>query len=303
MTRVVFVGLGWVTNEVWLPAFQSCSGASIIGGVDPITENRHRFTSLSGCNKTFDNLIDALNLSPDLVVIATPNFLHIPYAKEVISRNIAVLIEKPICRNFNELNDLRKVLKGRNIPLYPSCAIRWRTDVSLLAKLIRNKDIGNIRWINASWIRSKGVPQIDSWFINKEESGGGVLLDLGWHILDICHWFLGSLECNKVNSYFSSDFLKSKDFNANWKKSQKSNVSSYTSDVEDHAICSFTTTNNVSINIRVAWASHQSTDTTTLIIGGDEGEIELKTTFGFSKNRVSKPSIIIKKKGTEGFRE
>lgn len=134
----------------------------------------------------------------DAVSIAVPNFLHMPVAKAAFEAGKHVLIEKPLARNAAEGVAMVEAAREHNKVLGVSFQRRTRHDVQLMKQAVDSGQFGNVYYSKAWWMRRSGIPGLGSWFTSKEAAGGGPLIDLGVHVLDMLMYVLGNPEVHSV---------------------------------------------------------------------------------------------------------
>lgn len=126
------------------------------------------------------------------VSIAVPNILHMPVALAAFEAGKHVLIEKPLSRNTEEGVKIVEAAKAHNRVLGISFQRRTRHDVQLLREKVEAGEFGRVYYSKAWWMRRSGIPGLGSWFTSKEAAGGGPLIDLGVHVLDMILYILGN---------------------------------------------------------------------------------------------------------------
>lgn len=136
----------------------------------------------------------------DAVSVAVPNILHLPVALAAFEAGKHVLIEKPLARNAEEGVKMVEAAKAHNKLLGISFQRRTRHDVRLLREAVANGDFGRIYYSKAWWMRRSGIPGLGSWFTSKEAAGGGPLIDLGVHVLDMILYILGNPKVTAVTA-------------------------------------------------------------------------------------------------------
>jgi predicted dehydrogenase len=138
----------------------------------------------------------------DIISICTPNYLHAPIALKAIEKKCHVLCEKPIAITHEELNQIESTLRAKNLIFFTSFQKRYNSIFTLIKSTIDEEILGKITLVRyyfshygpyKSW---KALSE-EKWFFNGEKAGGGVLLDLGVHCIDILRYLLG--EYDKVN--------------------------------------------------------------------------------------------------------
>jgi len=129
--------------------------------------------------------------SIDVVCICTPNKFH----KDLIIRSLNsgkhVFCEKPLARNFKEAEEIFEVSKKSKAILQIASNHRFFESVLFAKKLVDKGTIGEVLSFTGR-IGHNGERLKDSWFWDKEISGGGTLLDNGCHLLDLSRFFVGN---------------------------------------------------------------------------------------------------------------
>lgn len=136
----------------------------------------------------------------DAVSVAVPNILHLPVALAAFEAGKHVLIEKPLARNAEEGVKMVEAAKAHNKLLGISFQRRTRHDVRLLREAVANGEFGRIYYSKAWWMRRSGIPGLGSWFTSKDAAGGGPLIDLGVHVLDMILYILGNPKVTAVSA-------------------------------------------------------------------------------------------------------
>lgn len=135
----------------------------------------------------------------DAVSVAVPNILHLPVVKAAFEAGKHVLIEKPLARNAAEGVEMVEAARAHNKVLGVSFQRRTRHDVMLMKEAYDSGEFGNVYYSKAWWMRRSGIPGLGSWFTSKEAAGGGPLIDLGVHVLDMLMYVLGNPEVHSVS--------------------------------------------------------------------------------------------------------
>jgi myo-inositol 2-dehydrogenase/D-chiro-inositol 1-dehydrogenase len=151
--------------------------------------------------KTYDDytkLIDSEKL--DAVIISLPNFLKKDGVFYAAERKLDIFLDKPIARNFPEAQAIVQKAKKENVRLMLGVNYRYYPSVQKLKKSLDEGRIGDPVIATAELVHSGPfsygvVPvPIPEWWLDKETSGGGALLDFGYHLIDILTWMFGDLE-------------------------------------------------------------------------------------------------------------
>ncbi len=134
----------------------------------------------------------------DAVSVAVPNMLHMPVALAAFEAGKHVLIEKPLARNAQEGVAMVEAAREHNKVLGVSFQRRTRHDIALVKQAYEAGEFGNVYYAKAWWMRRSGIPGLGSWFTSKSAAGGGPLIDLGVHVLDMLMYVLGNPEVHSV---------------------------------------------------------------------------------------------------------
>jgi len=139
---------------------------------------------------------------PDIqaVSIVSPNFLHLPMTLAALEAGKHVLVEKPLARNVVEGQQMVDAAAKAGLVLSIAFNRRSRHDVTIVHDQIANGALGRIYYAKAFWMRRSGIPGLGSWFTNKEQAGGGPLIDLGVHVLDMALWLMGNPRVTTVSA-------------------------------------------------------------------------------------------------------
>ncbi len=126
----------------------------------------------------------------DAVHVCTPNFLHMPPTVDALSAGKHVLVEKPLARNAAEGKLMVEAAEKSGKKLMVAQNMRFNPDSQCLKRFIDAGDLGDIYFARVWALRRRGVP---SWgvFTDKEKQGGGPLIDIGVHVLDLTLYLMG----------------------------------------------------------------------------------------------------------------
>lgn len=297
--RVAMVGLGWAANSIWLPRLREHPGFAVAALVDPDPAARARAVQDRTGTELLAGVDELDRNAVDLAIVAAPNHLHSTLACSVLANGIPVFVEKPVCLDSVEADRLAAAAAAGGGVLLAGSAARYRTDVLALRDLV--PQLGTIRHVGLSWVRARGVPDAGGWFTNRELSGGGALVDLGWHLLDLLTPLLGPVRFERVLGTVSGDFVARAAMGAGWRGAQSGAAAPPRGpdrvDVEDTARAFLVTGEGVGISLRASWASHEPVDVTTVTIDGSAASATLRCTLGFSPNRLAASELTLAENG------
>jgi len=203
-----------------------------------------------------------------------------------------VFVEKPVCLTSAEAAELIEAERAGGARVLAGSAFWHRADVKALRPLL--DQLGPLRAVDLSWVRGRGIPAQGGWLTSREQAGGGVLVDLGWHLITIGMRMLGWPAVTSVLGSVSADFLGRDGFGAAW---QDRDSATARPDVEDTVYGRLRTEDDVLVTVTAAWASHTRPDRTRIVVDGVLGRAELLCTFGFSPDRVPESELVLWRDG------
>jgi predicted dehydrogenase len=142
----------------------------------------------------------------DAVVVSLPNDLHAAYAREALQAGLHVAVEKPLCMTGAEARELAQLAERRGRVL--AALHDFRVDRAHWAarELVRTGMLGRVYAARTRWLRRDNAP--GSWYRDRVRAGGGVLLDLGTHRLDLALWMLDFPQVRDVRAATSRALLQ-----------------------------------------------------------------------------------------------
>lgn len=209
----------------------------------------------------------------DAVSVCLPNSLHAPVSIEAMQAGKHVLVEKPLARNATEARAMIAAAEEHKRILMVSFNRRYRGDVHWLKQYIAAGKLGDIYYAKAYWMRRAGIPRLGSWFVSKETAGGGPLIDLGVHVLDMAMYLMGEPHPVAVSGSAYAKFgprnLKG------WNTTQFS-AEDKPYEVEDLASAFIRLHNGATLLLEASWATHSSFgDDFGVVLFGTEGGAEI----------------------------
>ena len=178
MLKIGIIGFGYM-GHFHLNKVRKFKEAEIVCAYD-IKKDKLKDAEKEGL-ETYDTLDSFLAADIDLVVIATPNQWHAPYAIAAMKAGKNVMCEKPATMSVNEIDDIIECSKctGKFFTVHQQR--RWDPDYRAVCDVIRSGEIGNVTTIESRVLGERGV--CFGWRADPE-SGGGMLYDWGVHLID-----------------------------------------------------------------------------------------------------------------------
>lgn len=210
----------------------------------------------------------------DLVSVAVPNHLHLPVALAAIHAGKHVLMEKPLARNAVEGEQMVRAAREAGVILAIAFNRRARPDMQVLKQHITDGGLGDIYYAKAFWMRRAGIPGLGSWFTTKALAGGGPLIDLGVHVLDMALWLMGNPKVTAVSAATYAE-LGPKG-RGQWGGSRFTVNPDQPYEVEDLATAFLRMENGATLQLETSWAGYSGhTDEFGVYLMGNEGGAEL----------------------------
>lgn len=230
--KIGVIGLGGVAQLVHLPNLSKMQNVELVA-VAEVNKNRlHTIADKFGVKNKYTDYKDLLVKSDiNAVIVTTPTSSHTEIAIDCLNAGKDVLVEKPLAKTYIEAKKIAETAKKNKRILMVGMNLRYRPDTMVLRSFINSGEIGEPFYIKCGWIRKQSSSE--KWFTKKEESGGGVIIDLGIHILDLALWLLDypSITSVSTQNYYHN-----------------------TKSVEDTSINFIKCSNSAVINMEVSWS-------------------------------------------------
>jgi len=189
VVKVGVIGVGGMGN-LYIRVFKE-SGRAEVAAIADVDEKRlKQMASSYKIDKAFTDWTKLAEMSSlDAVAICTPPKFHRDQAVAALEAGKHVICEKPPATTVAEAEDMAKAAeKNGRVLIY---GLQWRFNPAsmYIKRAVENGLLGDIYRINAQYLRRRGAP--GGWFRVKEIAGGGPLLDIGVHIMDVAWWMAG----------------------------------------------------------------------------------------------------------------
>ena len=277
--RVGIVGTG-IGHAHW-SGYIKDPDVEVVGIVDIDEKRAKRIAEEWKVPNAFTNHRDLLEMKDlDAVSVCTPNAFHAPIAIEALKARKHVICEKPMAATLAQAEELAIEAKKSDKIFMMAFNNRYRGDTQLLKKYIESGDLGDVYYGKTGWVRRHGAPGAGGWFTTKELSGGGPMIDLGVHALDLTWWLMGKPKPVEVAG---TSFHKLAD------AEMKRLGAKGTFDVEDGAIAHVRFENGAAIMLEVSWLLHIPTESFYCSVAGTEGGASVEPDFRIVKDLHGSP--------------
>ncbi|MEE1224452.1 MAG: Gfo/Idh/MocA family oxidoreductase [Clostridia bacterium] len=256
--KVGIIGLGGICKGAHMLGYKEMDNVEIVAVCDILPEK------IEAYKKEFDmpdvlaftDYKDLLNVEGlDFVDICTPNYLHSIIAVEALEKGIHVFCEKPDAVSVEEAICMKEAAEKSGKHLMVMRNNRYREGAKYLKSYIADGKMGEIYCGRCGWQRRRGIPGKGGWFTTKEQSGGGPLIDLGVHMIDLSIWLMGNPTPVAVSGCTYTKFADS-DVSDSVNSSFGDKIENGTFDVEDLAMGFIKFDNGSCLQIEFSWASN-----------------------------------------------
>ena len=197
--KVVVVGCGGIGTGKHLPALSQVPEVSLVGLCDIVPERADKaqadFAPKAKVYTDYKKMFD--ELKPDVVHVCTPNRSHCEITIDALANGSHVMSEKPMAKSAADAQKMMDAYKKSGKLLTVGYQNRYRPDSQYLHAACAAGELGEIYFAKAHAIRRRGVP---TWgvFLNEYEQGGGPLIDIGTHSLDLTLWMMNNYKPKMV---------------------------------------------------------------------------------------------------------
>jgi predicted dehydrogenase len=261
--RLGFVGIGWI-GKSRLQALADSGLVEVAVLMDPDPARVEACEELAPGAQVSDSLDELLRQDLDAVVIATPSALHAEQCIEALNRGLAVFCQKPLGRNALEVRRVVEAARRADRLLGVDLSYRWTRAASTVRDVIRSGRIGRVFHVDLVFNNAYGPDK--PWFYDLRLAGGGCVIDLGVHLVDLALWVLGFPEVIETSSrLYNKGVLLRRNSAA----------------VEDFATAQLLTVENASITMQCSWNLHAGCDAVIAArFHGERGAVMFENTNG-----------------------
>ena len=254
--RIGIIGAGGIATHCHMPAYQKMNNVKIVAICDIKPEKAKLFAdsfSIPAIYEDYKEMIAKEEL--DAVDICTPNYLHSVMAVDALNSGLHVMCEKPDAVSVEEAVKMKEASEKNGKVLIVMRNNRFMNVSTFAKKFIDAGKMGEIYASRCGWQRRGGIPGKGGWFTTKAQSGGGPLIDLGVHMIDLTMWLMGNPKPVSVSGCTYSKFANN-DVSDSVNSSFGEKKSDGTFDVEDLAMGFIRFENGACMQIEFSWASN-----------------------------------------------
>ena len=247
---VGIVGCGFIANFKHLPALKNIKEADVVAVFDSDRKKAEEVAANYGNEAIVYNSIEELlsDNRVDTVYVLTSNGTHSEYAIKAMEAGRHVLCEKPMALNVEEAERMLETSERTGKKLTIGFQNRLLPSVQYLKKMSQEGKFGEIYYAKSLAVRRRSIPAHGS-FLNKKIQGGGCLIDMGVHAIDMALYLMNNYEVDSVmgNTYnYLGKRPTSTNANGIWKAEDFQ--------VEDSAFAMVRMKNGATLQIECSWA-------------------------------------------------
>ena len=257
MLKLALIGLGGMCKAAHEPFYRDDPRVEVTAVCDIIEERavymRDKYFPAA---KIFTDYREILkDPAVDAVDICTPNDLHSEIAVAALNAKKHVFCEKPDAVNVEKAMAMKEAAEKNGRLLMVMRNNRFVSASRYLKRYIEEGRMGEIYCGRCGWQRRRGIPGKGGWFTTKARSGGGPLIDLGVHMIDLAVWLMGgpkpvAVSANTYSKFADNDVSDSVNSDFGDKNAEG------TFDVEDLAMGMIRFENGAVLQIEFSWASN-----------------------------------------------
>lgn len=282
MLKIGLIGAGTIA-DLHLESYSQCEHANVTAICD-INEERAKAKAdrygIPTARNNYRHLLDDDGI--DAVIVCTHNALHFEVALAALEAGKHVFIEKPACTTAVEAIALHAASCEYGKQVQVGFVRRFDPRTIFLKELIDNGELGDIYYVKASAIRRMGNP--GGWFADKQKSGGGPLIDIGIHLIDLAMHLMGAPNVNTVRGVTYSR-LGARNHVEHLSRYQAADQSMTGQPVEDLAAANIRFDNGASMLLDASYSLHAKEDKTSFAIFADRGGATLEPDFTLVSER------------------
>lgn len=267
------VGVGSIA-EMHLGAYAANPDVTLVGVFDINAERAHEKAERFGAERAYSSLEEMLaDDRIEAISICTWNNSHAAIAIAALDAGKNVLVEKPLSREHSETAAIVEAAERSGKFVQVGFVRRFGGNAKTLKAFIDDGRLGDIYHARAINIRRMGNP--GGWFADRSRSGGGPLIDIGIHVLDLCWYLMGSPRAATVSAV-SHSRLGNRSNVTSLSRYKVADYDPAESEVEDSVAALIRFENGASLTLETSYSLHASGDQLAVEVFGNKGGAELE---------------------------
>ena len=277
--KVAVVGTGNICRIAHMPVYKNREDVEVIACADIDFEKAKAFAADFDIPAVYASVEELLaNCKPDYVDVCTWPAAHAPVAIAAANAGCHVMCEKPICHNLEDALALKAAIEKNGVKFMLAVPLRYEKAAAHIRGLVDQGVLGDVYYGKTAYVRQRGIP--DGWFSCTKYAGGGPIIDIGVHRIDLAWYMMG---CPKPVSVLATAIYKIGDYRETPKEApvtgevsatndwSGTHVDDYVFDVEDSASGVFRFENGAQLIFETAWSFNGPVNNSTQIAGDKAG--------------------------------
>lgn len=270
IVKIGIIGCGGIANGKHMPSLKKIKNVQMVAFCDIIEERAVKAAEEYGVEgaKVYTDYKELLkDRDIEVVHVCTPNRSHAFISIDAMEAGKHVMCEKPMAKTYKEAKEMLDASERTGMKLTIGYQSRWRADSLYLKKMCEDGELGEIYYGKAIALRRRAVP---TWgvFLTEYEQGGGPLIDIGTHALDLTLWMMDNYKPKMVVGTTFEKLKNQKDCGNAWGDWDPKKFT-----VEDAAFGFIVMENGATIMLESSWALNirNPKEAITMICGTEGG--------------------------------
>jgi predicted dehydrogenase len=263
MPKLAFVGVGWIGRDR-MRAVARTGRATVAYVADASPDAAREAASEVGAEVVSVEAVLSGQTDADGVVIATPSGLHGDQTMQAVGAGLAVCCQKPLGRDAGECRAILDAALRADRLVGVDLSYRHLRAAQAMREIVLGGDIGDLYAAELVFHNAYGPDK--PWFTDRQQSGGGCVIDLGIHLVDLALWMLPEAKVEHVTSRLFA---------------RGGPVTAETEAVEDHAMARLDLSSGATVGLACSWFLHAGRDAVIeATFHGDRGAVSLQNVDG-----------------------
>ena len=270
--RIGIIGTGGISHS-HMQGYKRLDNLEVVAACDINEERLAEYAAKYDIPNTFTDYNEMVKMDGlDAVSVCTWNNVHAPAAIAALNAGLNVLCEKPLALNAQLGLDMEAAAKKNGKLLMVGFVRRFMQSTEIAKTFIDNGDLGEIYFVKTKCIRRAGNPC--GWFADKKRSGGGPLIDLGVHMIDLSRYLLGKPKAVSVYGMTSEGIGPRNNIKA-FDRYYSKDIADYC-DVEDFTTAMVRFDSGAVLQVEVSFSANIKKDQLTLDLYGNKGGVTVE---------------------------
>lgn len=297
--RVGIIGTGGIATGAHIPGYQKAPGVELYSACDILKDRVEAMAQQYGIPHVYTDFREMVkDPELDVVSVCTPPFAHKDATIAALEAGKHVLCEKPMALDGDEAQEMvdawytSREKYGNKFTI--GFQSRWSRHAQLLKRMIDAGELGEIYYGRTAYLRRRGVP---AWgvFTDRSKNGGGPLIDVGVHAMDLAMWLMGSPQPVSVYGVTYRKFGNRANVYNPWGAWDPKKY-----DVEDAAFAMIRFDNGATLQLECSWALNIERSVSQTILAGTEGGAQMDPFKVFTERHGTVLDIGLPERPVEG---